>query len=123
VPDAKIKPKGIGTKKMAQKNCGKNFDLKDDKKILDITSPADKLKGPFAIVHKDLKERFVIVTLKWNTMPRLGIRWFNDKNGSPTCFGLGLWFILPPTLNKSILDGLSLTTSQRNVFDDFLSGK
>lgn len=84
------------------KNTGKDFDIKDDSKILQIDSPKAHLSGPYTVVFKNLDERWAIVALDWGKekKPRLGIRWFWDNSGNPFSSGNGTWFVIPPSLSK-----------------------
>ena len=107
---------------MSVKDGGESFDLVQDKKILEITSPQDSVKGPYRIVYKDVTERWVIVTLKWDNKPRLGIRWFWDTCGTPNSFGYSTWFIIPSGLAFAILGTLPLDMEFRKEVMEFLEG-
>ena len=56
------------------KDTGENFQLEDDEKIIQINSPRDSLSGPYAVVFKNIEERWAIVAFDWDGQPRLGIR-------------------------------------------------
>ena len=88
---------------------GKDFDLKDDRKILAIKPPRKKGHGPCEIVYKNLCHRWVLVTLLWDGAPRLGVRWFHGRAGYPYRFFfrvLPRWFVVPPELNEAMLASL-----------------
>ena len=104
-------------------NTGENFDLENDNKILKINSPSNSLSGPYAVVFKNLKERWAIVAFDWGEQPRLGIRWFWNNGGNPFSSGHGTWLVVPPSLSKNILSGLPIDHIFSRKVDDFLSGK
>ena len=95
--------------------------------ILKIDSPKASLSGPYAVVFKNLEERWVIVAFDWETdgenKPYLGIRWFWDSAGNPVGHGHGTWFVIPSSLNKNILSGLEIDPAFRARLEDFLCGK
>lgn len=101
---------------------GKDFYLKDDKKILGINSPKANVSGPYAVVFKDDAERYAIVALDWNSEPRLGMRWFYGNGGNPFSSVHPTWFIIPPFMTKSILSGLPILHIFSTKIDDYLSG-
>lgn len=103
--------------------AGANFDLTDDKKILNINSPKNSVGGPYKVVYKDLKERWVIIAMDWDNEPRLGIRWFWGNGGNPFSSAHPIWLVVPPSLSKSMLAGLPITHKLSSKIDDFLSGK
>ena len=107
---------------------GVEFNLKNNEKILEIKSPKKLVKGPYAVVynpyaegHKD--QRWVIVAFDWYNEPRLGIRWFWEKNGFPNSRGIPTWFVIPPMLVESILNDLHLDAHFRDNLNQFLEGK
>ena len=92
---------------MSEKNGGEDFDLLQDDLILKINSPRD-IVNTYKVVYKNIEERWVIVALRWDDKPRLGIRWFWDTNGMPNSHGYSTWFLIPPGLNENILNALPL---------------
>jgi len=105
------------------KNTGINFQLENDKKILQINSPRSNLSGPYAVVFKNLEERWAIVAFDWDEEPRLGIRWFWGNGGNPLSSGNGTWLVIPSSLSKTIISGLPINHTFSNRIDDFLCGK
>ncbi len=97
------------------------YSMLDDKEILSVCSPKDKVSGPYEIVYKT--DYWAIVTLKYESRPRLGIRWFTGKIGTPSARGNATWFVLPEELYDSILSGLPLKPTQRFKIDKFLIGE
>ena len=85
---------------------GETFPLDDDREITGINSPRDRVGGPYVVVFKNVEDRWAIVAMDWEGEPRLGIRWFWEKNGHPSVRGYPTWLVIPPELNKSILFGL-----------------
>lgn len=108
---------------MGIKNGGKNFDLSNDNEILSINSPQDHVRGPYAVVHKDIQERWAIVAMHWDKTPVLGIRWFWGEGGNPRSTAYSTWLVVPSLLSMNILSGLSLEQNFRSKLEDFLSGK
>ncbi len=106
---------------MGVKDAGENFPIGDDERILEINSPTGN--KPYKVIHKDVKNRWAIVALDWETYPRLGIRWFWYDSGTPAYFGDATWFMFPVELTKSILSGLPLSHEFSNVVEDFLARK
>jgi len=104
-------------------NTGENFNLNDNNEILQINSPRDNLSGPYAVVFKDIGERWAIVAFDWDNEPRLGIRWFWGNGGNPFSSGHGTWLVIPPSLSKNILSGLPINHTFSSKVDEFLSGK
>jgi hypothetical protein len=104
-------------------NSIENCNLMNDATILSVKSPRKKVKGPYLVVHSNRKEKWAIVLLKWDSKPRLGIRWFWEKNGNPSSHGYPTWFILPNELYKAILDSLELAAESREIIEDFLYGQ
>ncbi|ADQ80434.1 hypothetical protein Palpr_2298 [Paludibacter propionicigenes WB4] len=102
---------------------GEKFDLEIDANILAINSPQSCVNGPYKIVYKHIKERWVIIALDWDGEPRLGIRWFWDKSGNPISRGYPTWFIIPTSLSNAILNGLPLDFAFRSKIADFLASK
>lgn len=103
-------------------NTGESFPLDDESVILQIDSPRDILSGPYAVVFKNLEERWAIVAFDWDGEPRLGIRWFWGGGGNPFSSGHGTWLVVPPSLSRSMLSGLPLDHAFSRRLDDFLSG-
>lgn len=89
--------------------------------IFSVTSPKDKVGGPYAIVIKNDKEEWAIVALDWDGTPTLGMRWFNSDLGFPSTFGNSTWIIIPEELHRGLLTSVSLKTAVH--VQDFLSGK
>jgi hypothetical protein len=102
---------------------GEIFDLEIDANILAINSPKSCVDGPYKIVYKHIEERWVIIALDWNGQPRLGIRWFWDKSGNPISRGYPTWFVIPPSMSNTILNGLPLDFVFRSIIVDFLANK
>ena len=113
----------------------------DDKVIMGIKSPKDRIKGVHAIVYKCVENHWAIVALTYKPdnnhkpEPQLGIRWFYGKNGYPAAGKYKTWFIVPRELREVILDSLKILYSlkphdrpkiKNNAFrekiDDFLAG-
>lgn len=109
---------------MGIKNGGKNFDLSNDNEILSINSPQNHVRGPYAVVYKeDTEDRWAIVAMHWDKEPVLGIRWFHGEGGNPRSTTYSTWLVVPSSLSRNILSGLSLEQNFRSKLDDFLSGK
>jgi hypothetical protein len=104
-------------------NYGEDFDLQNDTEILAINSPKDSVAGPYSIVFKHLDERWVIVALDYQDAPTLGLRWFWNGKGYPSSRTIPVWFNIPASLHKSILDGLPLGIGFRKRLDQYLSGE
>ena len=102
---------------------GETLDMTNDAEILQIQSPRTSVDGPYAVVYKDLTDRWAIVALDWDEKPRLGIRWFWGNGGNPFSSAHPIWLVIPPTLSKSILEGLQIENSFSNKIYDFLEGK
>lgn len=102
---------------------GKDFPLQDDSKILAINSPRDSVGGPYAVVYKNMEERWAIVAMDWDGEPRLGMRWFWGGGGNPLSSGYPIWLVIPPSLSKNILSGLPIGHKFGARVDDFLAGK
>jgi hypothetical protein len=107
------------------KDAGENFPLHDDAMILKIDSPMDSVWGPYTVVFKDVEQRWAVVALGWgeDKDPSLGIRWFWDNGGNPVSRGYAIWFVIPESLNESILSGLPLDPNFRGRLEEFLRGK
>lgn len=106
-----------------KRNAGDNFPLASDKEILLIDSPKSELKGPWFVVHKDMAKRWAIVAMHWNGNPRLGIRWFLRKQGTPSVRGFATWFVIPKELSIAVLKGLPISPDLYEKTNNFLSGK
>lgn len=102
---------------------GEYFNLEHDDDILKINSPKKSVGGPYCIVFKSIKERFAIVALDWHKKPRLAIRWFWDRIGNPISRSYPTWFVIPPTLNNALLNGLPLDLKFRYLLNRFLIGE
>lgn len=103
------------------KHAGQNFPLSSNSAILTINSPRNMIKGPYYVVYKNEEERWVIVFLRWDNKPRLGIRWFYGGEGTPSVRGYATWLIIPNELTESILNGLPLTPQLRHrIHNDLL---
>lgn len=103
--------------------AGESFDLTIDADILNLNSPLHSVGGPYNIVYKNITERWAVVALDWDGEPRLGIRWFWGSTGTPNARGYATWFVIPPTLVNSILDGLPLHFQFRKKIEKFLNGE
>ena len=101
---------------------GEDFNLENDEEILKIDSPKEHCEGPYIVVYKNIKQRWVIVALDWNKEPNLAIRWFWDSNGNPVSRGYATWFVIPSMLQNAILNGLPLEFQFRDEINRFLSG-
>lgn len=109
---------------MSIENAGKDFPLEDNSQILRINSPKEHLgDSPYAVVYKNLPDRWAIVALDWDGKPHLGIRWFWSTKGNPTSTFHPTWFVLPAELSRSMLSGLPLKHEFSRKIDDFLAGK
>ena len=105
------------------KDTGKDFPIERDEEILKIDSPRASLSGPYAVVFKNLKERWAIAAIDWDGEPRLGIRWFWGNGGNPFSSGHGTWLVIPPSLSRNVLSGLPIDHVFSGRLDDFLCGK
>ena len=104
--------------------AGKDFSLEDDNKILQINSPQKHMgDSPYAVVYKNLSDRYVIVAIDWDGKPHLAIRWFWSTMGNPTSTFQPTWFVVPTSLSRSMLSGLPLDHEFSRKIDDFLAGK
>lgn len=99
---------------------GIRFDLLDNLKILSINSPKKSVGGPYAIVHKNIDERWVIVALDWEGKPSLGIRWFWGNGGNPFSSAHPTWLVIPSELNQSIINKLPLDIGFCKRLEKFL---
>ncbi len=104
---------------MSEQNGGEDFDLLQDDLILQINSPQNSV-NTHKVVYKNIEERWVIVALRWDGLPRLGIRWFWGTNGMPNSRSYPTWFLIPPGLNESILNALPLDISLKKEIIIFL---
>jgi hypothetical protein len=101
---------------------GVNFRLDNDMQILSLSSPRRSVGGPYAVVYKNLNERWAIVALDWDAEPRLGIRWFWGSGGNPFSSSYPTWLVIPPSLSKGVLASLPLPHTFHRMLDDFLAG-
>ena len=102
----------------------KNVKLENNSEILEIISPKKSVRGPYVVVYKDTDKRWAIVAMDWDSEPRLGIRWFWDKQGYPVGIsGSPVWYVIPPQLSKSILAGLPIDHTFSTKIDKFLAGE
>ena len=101
---------------------GETFPLDDDREILGINSPRDRVGGPYVVVFKNVEDRWAIVAMDWEGEPRLGIRWFWGNGGNPSVRGYPTWFVIPPTLSK-ILVGSPLAHEYSGRLEEYLDGK
>ena len=101
---------------------GANFNLESNEEILKINSPQNLLEGPYVVVYKHLIERWAIVAFNWSGKPRLGMRWFWDSKGNPISNHHPIWFVIPPSLSKTILNGLPIEHKFSNKIEEFLAG-
>ena len=111
---------------MGIQNAGENFPLENNNKILEINSPKDQMgDSPYAVVYKDLSDRYAIVAIDWNGKPHLGIRWFWFAEGHPVSRkgSFATWFVMPTSLSRNMLFGLPLNHEFSRKIDDFLAGK
>ncbi len=106
------------------RDCGKEFPLTNDAKILKINSPRNRVTGgPYIVVYRNIKERWVIVALDWDKKPSLAIRWFWDKSGNPVSTSHATWFCLPQELHDVILNGLKMALPIQEMVKQYLCGK
>jgi hypothetical protein len=108
---------------MGIKNAGKDFPLEDNNKILEINSPQESVGGVYAVVYKNLSDRYAIVAMDWDGKPHLGIRWFWSSMGNPVSREYSTWFVVPTSLSRNMLSGLPLDHEFSRKVDDFLAGK
>jgi len=101
---------------------GETFPLENDASILEIDSPRENIGGPYAVVYKDLEDRWAIVALSWDGEPRLGIRWFWGGGGNPFSSAHPTWLVIPPSLSRGILASLPPPHVFHRRVDDFLAG-
>jgi len=104
-------------------NTGQSYPIDKNGEILKINSPQSSLGGPFVVVFKNIEERWAIVAITWDGLPRLGIRWFWGTLGQPVSMTHGTWLVIPPSLSKGILASLPLDHAFSGRLDDFLCGK
>nr|MBQ2234305.1 hypothetical protein [Treponema sp.] len=69
------------------------------------------------VILIDYEKEYAIAALIFDNTPSLGIRWLNVKNGYP----VSGWFIVPDSLDCSILDVIQLTLFDKKKIIDFLS--
>jgi hypothetical protein len=100
-----------------------SFNLGDNSEILKISSPKKSVSGPFAVVYKNIENKWAIVALDWDEVPSLGIRWFWPSIGNPVSRGFPTWFIIPIELRVSILNGLPIDVGFRHKIDQYLCGE
>ena len=111
------------------RRAGETFPMKDDGQILRINTPQKWLKGPWFVIYKDLSKHWALVMLHWQDpnetdfKPRLGLRWFYGKAGTPSVRGLATWLILPYEMSEIILNNLSIDADISQKANDVLSGK
>lgn len=116
-------PQSPSAAKNIMNNTGEQYPIEKDEEILKIDSPRNSVSGPFAVVFKNLTERWAIVALEWDGDPRLGIRWFWGNGGNPLSTGHGTWLVVPPSLSKGMLASLPIDHAFSGKVDDFLCGK
>lgn len=100
---------------------GIEYNIEDDNKILEINSPKTSVGGPYAVIYKNIRERWAIVAMDWDKEPRLGIRWFWESAGNPFSSGHPTWLVIPSSLISSILNGLPLQFDQRVKLEKYLA--
>lgn len=105
------------------RGTGQSFPIEKDAEILKINSPRASLGGPYAVVFKNIEERWAIVAMTWDDNPCLGIRWFWGGGGNPFSSGNGTWLVVPTNLSKGILASLPIDHKFAGKLDDFLCGK
>ena len=103
--------------------AGIDFNLDDDRQILQINSPKSVVGGPYKVIYKSIPDRWAMVAFDWDNKPRLGIRWFWDAVGSPSSHSNATWFIIPSELQNAILNSLPLDFQFRDRLNEFLSGR
>lgn len=101
---------------------GANYPLEDDGRILELSPPRERGGGPYAVVYKDLDERWAVVALEWDGERHLAIRWFREGPGFPTCRARPVWFHLPTALSTGVLAGLPVPLELRVKVVEFLAG-
>ena len=102
--------------------AGEAFPLEDDTRILQLASPKESVGGPYAVVYKNMPERWAIVALDWDGEPRLGLRWFWGSGGNPLSSAHPTWLIVPPSLSRGVLASLPVSHTFYRRIDDFLAG-
>ena len=104
------------------RGAGESFDITSDSNILTIKSPEDHLAGPYKVIYKDSNNRWVIVAIEWDSQPRLGIRWFYGRGGSPLSSSHATWFVIPEQLTNTLLNGLTIDHKLLAAVNEFLAG-
>lgn len=64
------------------------------------------------VIFLDCTEEWAISALIFKGKPHLGVRWFDFPDKS--------WFIIPYTLENTILDVINLNSRDRKMINDFL---
>ena len=100
---------------------GETLNMSNDKEILEIKFPIEKLGGPWIVIAKSESERWAIVAAEWQGEPRLAMRWFWGKLGNPVSHLYPTWLIISVELSNIILNGLLLTPTQRYLIDQFMT--
>jgi len=107
--------------------CGIDFVLENDEEILKINSPRKRLTGPYAVVYKNVPQRWAIVAMDWNDEGEkkkhhtLGIRWFFGKNGNPNSRRYATWLVIPEPLHHAVLECLPMDSQIRDEIYRFLA--
>lgn len=112
---------------MAVVCAGASFDIRVDANILKIDSPKSRIIGPYVVVHRNLADRYAVVALDFKTdhnliKPRLGIRWFWGKAGTPF-IRRSAWFIIPEELQSGVIVSFNLSPRREGLLRDFLANK
>ncbi len=107
--------------------AGDTYKIDNDANILKIDSPKGRITGPYVVVHRNLDDRYAVVALDFKTdhnliKPRLGIRWFWGKAGTPF-IRRSAWFIIPEELQSGVVGSFRLSLIQEILLRRFLSGK
>lgn len=86
----------------------------DNEAILAVRNPSHRVGGPYAVVHKHIKQEWAIVALSWKKddveRPTLGIRYFgpNASTDFPMIGDESAWLLLPDELHRGVLLSLNL---------------
>src|ERR1700677_2080303 len=97
-----------------KQDAGEGLDMTNNAEILQINSPQRSVAGPYAVVYKNLSDRWAIVALDWRHdnnrayEPKLGLRWFWGNGGNPCSHGYATWLVIPDDLIPIILSDSGL---------------
>ena len=85
----------------------------DNKTILAVRNPRNRVGGPYAVVYKHIEQAWAIVALNWRAedveRPTLGIRYFGpNESDFPKIGDKSAWLLLPDALHRGVLLTLHL---------------